>query len=225
MQDNKKTPSLVERYALPALEIEPQSFAIIDALLPTLDVSPEERQIVRRVVHTTGDPSLAEMLRFHPAAVASGKQALQAGCTIVTDVRMVKAGISQPLARQLGCLVCCAIDNPQVAEMAQTEAITRSIAAMRWMALDEASGQPLQNGAVVAIGNAPTALLSLLDLVDSGLAHPALVVGVPVGFVAAAESKQELMKRGIPYITIPGTRGGSPIAVAIVNALLRLSLP
>jgi precorrin-8X/cobalt-precorrin-8 methylmutase len=223
MEDEKTHRSLVEQYALPAQDIEPRSFAIIDDMLPPLGTAPEALPIVRRVVHTTGDPSLAGQVVFHPAAVQAGVRALKAGCVIITDVHMVEAGISRPLTDRLGCSLRCVIDTPQVAEMAISGGTTRAVAAMRWLARPTMSGKSLIDGAVVAIGNAPTALLALLDMVDAGAVKPALIVGVPVGFVAAAESKEELMERDIPYITLPGTRGGSTIAVAIVNALLRLA--
>lgn len=144
---------------------------------------------------------------------------MRSGCPIVADVVMVAAGINRRLAAALGCEVLCAISEPGVAESAQRDGIPRSAAAMRSLS----SKLP---GAVVAIGNAPTALFALLEAVDAGLPAPALVVGTPVGFVGAAESKLELVRRGeagLPYVTVEGTRGGSALAAAAVNALLRLA--
>ncbi len=222
-----RSPSLVERYALPAAEIEPRSFAIIDGLLPggpSSVRSDAEWQVVRRVVHTTGDPTLAGLLRLHPEAVAAGVAAVRAGADVVTDVRMVAAGISRGLLARWGGSVRCAIAAPEAAERARADGTTRAVAAMRWLAGQRRpDGRSSLEGSIVAVGNAPTALLALLDLIDAGAVRPALIVGVPVGFVAAAESKAELMERGVPYITLPGTRGGSTIAVAAVNAILRLA--
>ncbi len=200
-------------------QIEPRSFEIIAALLPDLDQAAPEWPVVRRIVHTTGDPSIAGLLRIHPKAVESGVRALRAGHTIITDVKMLAAGINRKLTERLGCEVVCAIDEPAALEIAQERGITRGAAAM----IHLRSTVP---GAVVAIGNAPTALFALLDSLDEGLAAPALIVGTPVGFVGAAESKAELvqMTPPVPYITVEGTRGGSTIAVATVNALLKMAV-
>lgn len=199
-------------------QIEARSFEIIAGLLPDLDQSAPEWPIVQRIVHTTGDPSIAGLLRIHPKAVESGVRALREGRTIVTDVKMLAAGINRKLADRLGCAVVCAIDDPAAVELAQERGITRGAAAMIHL-------RSRMSGAVVAIGNAPTALFALLDSLDDRLAAPALIVGTPVGFVGAAESKAELVQMAppVPYVTVEGTRGGSTIAVATVNALLRLA--
>jgi precorrin-8X/cobalt-precorrin-8 methylmutase len=147
--------------------------------------------------------------------VAAGLQALQAGFDVITDVRMVEMGISKALLRSQNLVTRCLIDVPEVAARAQKEGTTRSVAAVRELASH-------MDGAIVAVGNAPTALLALLDLIDEEAVHPALVIGMPVGFVACAESKDELVKRNVPYITILGRRGGSSAAAATVNALLDL---
>ncbi len=220
--------SLVERYALPPQEIEKRSFAMIDSLvspqLPELLPHPEW-PVIRRIVHTTGDPSLAGAVRLSVGALQAGIDAVRGGASIVTDIRMVEAGISRALAERFQCRIFCAIDAPEVVDRAREKGITRAVAAMRWLASQPGGSntRSLLDGAVVAIGNAPTALLALLDIVDQELACPALIIGMPVGFVAAAESKEELAKRQTPYITLPGTRGGSTIAVATVNAILRLA--
>jgi hypothetical protein len=127
---------------------------------------------------------------------------------------MVRAGIDRRRAAALGCRVSCAIDAPEVREQAEAERLPRAVLAMRHLA-------PELHGGVAVIGNAPTALLSLLDMVDAGQVRPALIIGMPVGFVAAAEAKSELLRRDVPYITVEGTRGGTPLAVAAVNTLLR----
>ncbi|MBM2825987.1 MAG: Precorrin-8X methylmutase [Dehalococcoidia bacterium] len=215
-QDLGKT--LVERYALGPEAIEAKSFQIVADLLPPLDCSLQERQVITRVVHATGDPAVAASVRFHPQAVAAGMEALRRGATIFTDVRMVQMGITREVTSGFGCQVRCAIDDPEVAAKAKEWGTTRAIAAMRHFADD-------LSGSIVAIGNAPTALLALLDMVDAGQARPALIVGVPVGFVASAESKAELMRRNIPFISVEGYRGGSPVAAAIINALYHLARP
>ncbi len=208
--------SLLARYHVPPEEIEARSFAIVERLTPWLPADAAEREVVVRLVHATGDPEVAASVRMSPGAVAAGAAALRAGRPIFVDVGMALAGISRRLADRLGCRLACLLDLPGVAEEARRSGFTRAAAAVRLAG-------PQLSGGVVAIGNAPTALLALLDLVDAGLALPALIVGVPVGFVNAAEAKQELMRRDVPYLTLPGTRGGTPLAVAAVNALLRLA--
>ncbi len=207
--------SLVDRFALPPNSIEARSFDIIGGLLPPLAFSEAEMQVVKRIVHTTGDPGIVEHIRLHSEAIRSGLHAIHRGATIATDVKMVAAGINKAIAGRFGCVIRCAMDSPDVAVMAERDGQTRAVVAMRMLADD-------LDGNIVAIGNAPTALFALLDLIDSGCRPPALVVGTPVGFVGAVEAKAELMKRHTPYITIEGTRGGSTIAVASVNALLKL---
>ena len=211
-----KAMSLVERYALLPEEIDRESLKLVEASLPrSLGVGLKELYVVCRIVRAEGDPDIAPAIRFSPGAVERGLAAMAAHAPVVTDVRMVEAGISRALLRQHGIATRCLIDAPQVADRARREGTTRSVAALRELA-------PRLSGAVVAIGNAPTALLALLDLVDQGQASPALIIGMPVGFVACPESKDELMRRPTPYITIPGRRGGSSAAAATVNALLDL---
>jgi precorrin-8X/cobalt-precorrin-8 methylmutase len=208
--------SLVEQYALLPDEIDRESLKMVQASLPgSLALSPQEHYVTCRIVRAEGDPAIAEAVRFSPGAVDRGLAALQSGVDIVTDVRMVEMGISRALLRSRGLATRCAIDTPETAERARREGTTRSVAAVRELL-------PYLNGAVVAVGNAPTALLALLDLVDEGAASPALIIGMPVGFVACPESKEELVKRPVPYITILGRRGGSSAAAATVNALLDL---
>lgn len=211
------TKTLVEQYALPPEEIERRSFALIESMLPALPLTVQERHIVVRVVHASGDPALGPLVRFSPGAIAGGVEALRNGCPIYTDVTMVGAGLHQPWLKQLGCQVSCAIHDPEVAQRAKEWGTTRAVAAMRHFG-------PVLHQGIAAIGNAPTALLALLDQVDAGVSAPALVVGVPVGFIAASESKEELMKRQVPFVSIPGYRGGSPIAAAILNAMLFLAI-
>lgn len=209
--------TLLSRYGIAPDQIEASSFDVIGKIIPAAQYSTDELQIVKRIVHSTGDPEILRHLRLHPQAIASGVEAIRTGRPIYTDVRMVASGINKQLAARFGCQVVYLTDAPGIAEDARRQAITRAAAAVR------RSGAQL-GGAIVAIGNAPTALLELLDTIDSGFAPPALVIGVPVGFIAAAESKAELAGRNLPFVTIDGTRGGSTVAVAIVNALLRLAV-
>lgn len=197
---------------IPAENIEQQSMEIIDRLLPP-DLTGQERVVIKRIVHTAGDPKIARLIKFSPAAVSIGVSAIGRGSPIFTDVRMVLSGISRRLTESCGCALCCALDeiNPE-----EDRVVTRAARAMYGL------GARLDR-AVVAIGNAPTALLALLDMIDNRNIAPALVIGMPVGFVQAGESKGELTSRNVPYITIEGTRGGSALAAATVNALLRLA--
>lgn len=199
--------------------IEKQSFEIIDGLLEPDDPDDPGYQIVRRVVHTAGDPSLAPQLVFSPGAIDAGAAAIGKCAHIVCDVNMVAAGI-EPTARRLGLDVICGVADGQTVTLARQEGLTRGAAAMRRLAADPETG--LVN-AIVAVGNAPTALFEVLRLAGEEGIAPALVVGVPVGFVGAAESKQALRESGLPHITLPGSRGGSGMAVAIVNALMRIA--
>ncbi len=209
--------SLVEKYGLLPDEIDRESLKRVEASLPgSLSLTPAERYVVCRIVRAEGDPDIAEAVRFSPRAVELGIEALRAGAEVITDVRMGEVGISKPLLAGLGIRTRCQIDTPQVAARAQKESTTRSVAAMREMA-------PYLDGAVVSVGNAPTALLALLDLIGDGHAMPALVIGMPVGFVACAESKEELVRSSVPYICVWDRRGGSSAAAATVNTLLSMA--
>ncbi|MFH1650830.1 MAG: precorrin-8X methylmutase [Chloroflexota bacterium] len=201
----------------PPETIERDSMAIIERFIPAgLTLSDGEKAVIKRIVHASGDPQVISLVRFRPGAVSAGIEALQKGRPILTDVRMVAAGINVRAAEACGCPVLCALEEAE-GNNHPPGRTTRAAAAMRHLG-------PKLNGAVIAIGNAPTALLALLDLIDSESVQPALVIGMPVGFVRAAESKELLVQRRIPFITITGTRGGSAMAAAAVNALLRLAL-
>lgn len=201
--------------------IEAQSFSIIDALLNPADAAAPEYQVVRRVVHATGDPSIGPEIVMSDGAVAAAISALRKQSRIICDVNMVSSGV-EPSAKKTGNNVCCLITDENTKAMALAEGITRSAAGIR-LAAEASGGANGLDGAVVAIGNAPTALFECLRLAKEEGIRPALVIGVPVGFVGAAESKQELLESELPFITLPGNRGGSSIAVAITNALLRLA--
>lgn len=194
--------------------IEKRSMEIIAPYLENLDLSAEEIKVFSRIIHAAGDPEYAAVINIHPEAIAAGKKSLQNGCQIFCDVEMVRTGINKRLLAELGGQVHCLIADETVAKEAKELGITRSMVAMRTF------GAKL-DGAIVAIGNAPTALFEVLSLMETTGVRPALIVGVPVGFVGAAESKEELIERSpVPYITVRGNKGGSPIAAAITNAIL-----
>lgn len=197
--------------------IETRSMSIIEENLPWLASLPlGEREIIKRIIHTTGDLTYGELVLIHPGAISRGLLALKSGRPIVTDVNMVRTGINNNLLAALNITASCYISRPEVMNEARNTGLTRAMLAMRRAA-------PEINDSIVAIGNAPTALFTLLEMINTGAARPALVVGTPVGFVGAAESKELLARSTVPYITVTGTRGGSTVAAAIVNALLHLA--
>lgn len=198
--------------------IEDGSFAIIDREAGAHDFGPAEWQVVRRVIHATADFEFKTLLRFHPGAVRAGVAALQGGCPLLVDVKMIAAGLNEERLSSYGCKVHSFISDEDVIATAKANNSTRAIEAMR-----KAHRLNLLNGAVVAIGNAPTALLELARLIREEAARPALIIGVPVGFVSAAESKEVTLELSTPFIVASGRKGGSPIAVAIIHALLLLS--
>lgn len=195
-------------------EIEDKSMGIIEEYLTGHNFTPVERAVVKRVIHTTGDPAIINNIQFHPDSTRVGVKAIREGANIFTDVNMLKAGINAKTLNSFGGDTFCGVADQKTIEGAGEWGITRSAAAMRLF------GKRL-NGSIVAIGNAPTALFEVLDLIEKGIAKPALIVGTPVGFVGAMESKELMIeKNNVPYITVRGTRGGSPIAACMVNALM-----
>jgi precorrin-8X/cobalt-precorrin-8 methylmutase len=199
--------------------IEEGSFAIIDAEAGPHAFGPAEWQVVRRVIHATADFELKQLMCFHPDAIAAGVRALRGGCPVIVDVEMIAAGLNQDRLGAFGCSITSHICDPDVIARAQAENSTRAIQAMR-----KAHRLGTLDGAIVAIGNAPTALLEMVRLAREQAARPALVIGVPVGFVSAAESKEAARELPVPFIVARGRKGGSPIAVAILHALLLLSV-
>lgn len=207
-------PDLSPGTGLPG-SIEQESMKIVGSLLSPLPGLPdEELTVMKRIIHACGDTEVARLIRFSPSAISGGLGAIAGGSPIFTDVHMVMAGIDRRLAEVFGCSISCALDER--AELTDDGNTTRTAAAIHRL------GARLSD-AIVTIGNAPTALLALLELIDNKKIRPALVVGMPVGFVQAEESKQELMGRDVPYITVIGTRGGSAMAAATVNSLLRIA--
>ncbi len=198
-------------------EITARSFALIAEALRGRAFDPQEWQVVQRVIHAAADFDYAEILRFHPRAVEAGVTALRGSCDVVADVRMVEVGIDATALRALGGRVRCYIRDEAVAVKAREHETTRAAVAI----LEAVVGAP---DAVFAIGCAPTALRELLRLVRVGAARPALIIGVPVGFVGAAEVKEELTRvESVPWIATQGCKGGSAVAAAVVNALLTMA--
>ena len=196
------------------LEIEKRSMEIIAPHLAGLELSDDEKKIYSRIIHASGDVEYAPIIKIHPEAIAATKAAILRGANIFTDVEMVKRGISIRTLKKFGGEIFCKVSDKDVQELAKREGITRSMAAMRIF------GKRL-DGEIIAIGNAPTALFEVLRLVREENIRPAVIIGVPVGFVGAAEAKAQLAAQNkIPYITVEGTKGGSSIAVAAVNAIL-----
>jgi precorrin-8X/cobalt-precorrin-8 methylmutase len=196
-------------------DIEAESFRIIESELGATGFSPDEFAVVRRAIHATGDFSFAENMRFHPEAIKAALLAIREGKNILVDVNMAANGISTALLTPFGGRVICRIKEPETVTLAKKNRSTRSDAAMARATKD--------NIGIVAIGNAPTALLKVMEMIDQGLFAPDLVIGVPVGFVNAMESKAMLAEKPYPFITSLGRKGGTPVAVAAVNALLRLA--
>jgi len=193
--------------------IERESFEIIESEVNLGGLSTVAREVVKRVIHATADFEFKDILSFGPGAIEAGLKAIQSGRDIITDVRMVESGISRGRLRPFGSSVRCFSADPAVAMEAKKTGATRTSTAMKMAA-------PFMDGSIVVIGNAPTALNELLRLTARGDARPALVVGVPVGFVGAEEAKERLIDSGLTYIAACGRKGGSSVAVAIVNALI-----
>jgi precorrin-8X/cobalt-precorrin-8 methylmutase len=196
------------------LEIERKSFEIIHEEMKNTQLSPLRLSIMKRVIHTTTDFVYEEILWFKEGVEEQLKAGLKEGCTLVTDTQMIKAGISKKLLESIGCVLECYVSDERTASLAEREKITRSMAAV-----DIAFEQPTKK--IFVIGNAPTALYRVMEKVEQGDTSVLGVIGVPVGFVGAAESKEALWKTEIPSIITQGRKGGSTIAVAIINAILR----
>jgi precorrin-8X/cobalt-precorrin-8 methylmutase len=198
-------------------KIERESFRIIDEEMGRHSFPQDQWLIVRRVIHTTGDFDYAQRIRFSPDAVSCGVAALRNRACIYADTRMIRAGLSPWRLAWHGNEVVCPAESAQSQELAERTGVTRTLAAFRNCA-------PSLDGTVIAVGNAPTALLEVIRLIEEEGVRPGLVIGVPVGFVQAEESKNALSKVAKqPSITVLGRKGGSSVAVAIIHALLELA--
>ena len=198
------------------MDIENKSMEIIAPHLAGLNLNEAETKVYSRMIHASGDVDYAKVIRLHPKAIEATQEALKRGANIYTDVEMVRTGINKKAFGRYGGKIECRVADPEIAEMAKREGITRSMAAMRTF------GKTLE-GSIVAIGNAPTALFEVLRLAEEEKILPAVVIGIPVGFVGAADSKKLLAENTlVPYVTVEGTKGGSPIAASVVNAIMYL---
>ena len=203
-------------YMLPG-DIENRSFAIIDEELTArgIRLDPVHAPVIKRCIHTSADFDYADNLCFSEHAVEKGLDALRCGARIVTDTQMARSGISKVLLERFGGEVLCFMSDEDVAAAAAVHQTTRAVASMQKAA-------SLSDPLIFAIGNAPTALIELDKLIQEEKLSPELVIGVPVGFVNVVEAKELIMSSGVPYIVAKGRKGGSNIAAAICNALLRI---
>ena len=195
------------------MDIEKRSFEIITEILGETPLDPENELVIKRVIHTTADFEYVQNLVFSDHAVLKGIKALRSGCDIVTDTQMAKSGINKTILGRLGGHVHCFMSEPDVAAEAKERGITRAIVSMERAA-------KLEKPCIFAIGNAPTALISLHEQIGAGTLNPALIIGVPVGFVNVVESKEMIISSKVPYIVARGRKGGSNVAAAICNAML-----
>jgi len=219
-QEIKHDSEVVDAYSIPAAgKIVDKSMQLIRAAISdTLAKVPKNQApIFERVVHTTADPEFAKLLVISEGAVDAGVAAIKAGARIVTDVKMIKAGINDSRLKKFGCKISTYMNDERAVKIANAETITRSAAAMRLAIKDGL------DGGIVLIGNAPTAAFELAEQIKQRKVKPSLIVAVPVGYVGAAESKEVVAKLPIPYIIVRGRKGGSTIAVAIFNSLLSMA--
>ena len=196
------------------MSIEQRSFELIAEGLGDRQLDPQYASIIKRVIHTTADFDFADNLVFSDDLLTVARQIFQAGARLVTDTKMAMAGINKKALAALNCSVDCFIDNPDVVATAKSAGGTRARAAIDYAV------KTLEPPIVFVIGNAPTALIRIQELVTAGDFKPAMVIGVPVGFVNVVESKEMILSLGIPYIVARGRKGGSNVAAAICNALL-----
>lgn len=194
-------------------DIEKRSMEIIAEELGEVKLDEEKKSIIKRVIHTSADFDYVRTLHFSDDAVQKALQALKNGATIVTDTNMAKAGINKAGMDKLGCKTVCYMADPDVALQAKAAGSTRAAACMEKACL-------IHGPLIIAVGNAPTALVRLDELIKEGKIKPELVIGVPVGFVNVVEAKEIIMQSGVPYIVARGRKGGSNIAAAICNALI-----
>lgn len=210
-------------YAAPksGQEIEEWSFAIIDQEAPPHHFTPDEWQVVRRMIHTTGDFNIMEAVRFSPRAISSAIKALKDGSPIYVDSNMIRSGLSRErlkaISKDYGSdRIFCHIADNDVARDARESGLPRSLFAVR-------KARPILSGCIAVFGNAPVALLELNRMIIEENIRPALVIAMPVGFVHVIESKEEIMSLDIPFVALTGRRGGSPIVVSVIHALCSLA--
>ncbi len=218
MTDNLLLDSDMRQMTTMGRQIEDDSFTIIDREAGTHDFSADQWEVARRVIHSTADFEFKNILKFHDRAIEAGITALENGCSIIVDVKMITAGLNQKRLDSYGCRAESYISDADVIDAARTNNSTRAI-----MSMQKAMRLKKLDGSVVAIGNAPTALIEIVRLIREEGAKPALIIGVPVGFVKAVESKEQVLSQTVPYIISQGRKGGTTIVVSIIHALLLLS--
>jgi precorrin-8X/cobalt-precorrin-8 methylmutase len=197
-------------------DIESASMKIIDAEAGAHSFSAEEWTIVRRIIHATADFEVMHSIRFHPNAIAAGVAAIKKGCPIYTDTEMLAVAITKNMQKRFGCTVLCHVSDPAIKTESDSSGITRSALAVRKAAAALTHG-------IIAVGNAPTALTEVIKLSTGRMITPDLIIGMPVGFVGAAESKEALFSSGLVYITMLGRKGGTPATVAAINAMMKIA--
>ncbi|MCB8746299.1 precorrin-8X methylmutase [Rhodoferax sp. U2-2l] len=215
------TPNVItEQLTAAGRAIEHDSFAVIDREAGPHNYAPEQWPVVRRMIHANADFDFNGLTEFHPQAVSAGLAAIFSGqARVVADVEMICVGLSAPRLAHFGISTHQFISDPDVIELAQTQGTTRAVQAMR-----KAHRLGLLDGAIVGIGNAPTALIEVVRLIREEGVRPALVVGMPVGFVSAAESKDLMaLQSDLPWVVIRGRKGGSTLVVAAIHALLGMA--
>ncbi|MFA6412511.1 MAG: precorrin-8X methylmutase [Syntrophales bacterium] len=226
MDDKKdlKKPLIHGLYEKPmsGADIEARSFAIIDGEAPSHHYSLQEWEVVRRMIHTVGDFGILGEVRFSAAAITAAEAALKKGCPLYVDSNMIRNGLSLERLRSAyphygWGQIHCHIADDDVAREAREQGLPRSLFAVR-------KAKAVLDGGIAVFGNAPVALLELNRFIMEEGLRPALVVAMPVGFVHVIESKEELMSLGVPYITLTGRRGGSPLAVSVIHALCSLAV-
>ena len=195
------------------MDIEKRSFEIITKELGDIVLPKENELVIKRVIHTSADFDYVDNLKFSDGAVSKATEALKNGCDIVTDTQMAKSGINKTVLASLGGEVHCFMSDDDVANEAKKRGTTRAVVSME-------KASKIDKPCIFAIGNAPTALIRLKELIDEGKIDPVLIIGVPVGFVNVVESKELIMTTDTPYIVAAGRKGGSNVAAAICNALL-----
>ena len=206
----------VELQRVAPAEIEARSMEIIQSELGEKTFPAEVLPVVKRVIHTTADFDYADNLVFSPGAVEQGIAAIKGGCTIVTDTQMARSGINKRVLEKFGGEAVCFMSDPDVAAEAKERGVTRAVVSMERAA-------KLDRTLILALGNAPTALVRACELLEEGAMKPALIIGAPVGFVNVVESKELLLTEDVPYIVARGRKGGSNVAAAICNAMLYLA--
>ncbi len=203
-----KSPTLIEQNSFEIIQ------GIIDETRPDYSFKNEiEEKIIKRAIHTTADFDYLDILKISDDAIKAISESLKSGATLYTDTNMALSGINKTKLKALGCHIACYVSDERVVTLAKEKEITRSMAAVRL-----AAKEPGEK--IFVIGNAPTALYQIIELTQKGELNPQAVVGVPVGFVGAAESKEALEQTNIPYILSQGRKGGSNLAAAIINAVL-----